>query len=105
MQLKVDSLTVLYDRAVVLNKVGLVVEEGEMVSLVGPNGAGKTTLLRAVAGLVKWEKDALKGTVGGKITLKGEVEFGEKTSAACGHMRSCKGGWCCVPSGAGLSAK
>lgn len=76
MQLKVDNLTVLYDRAMVLNKVSLFVEEGEMVSLVGPNGAGKTTLLRAVAGLVKWEKDSLKGTVGGKITLKGEVEFG-----------------------------
>lgn len=76
MQLKVDNLTVLYDRAMVLNKVGLFVEEGEMVSLVGPNGAGKTTLLRALAGLVKWEKDSLKGTVGGKITLKGRVEFG-----------------------------
>ena len=86
MQLKVDNLTVLYDRAMVLNKVGLVVEEGEMVSLVGPNGAGKTTLLRAVAGLVKWEKDALKGTVGGKITIKGDVEFGgDKISRMPAH--------------------
>jgi len=73
--LDVKDFTVLYDRAMVLNKVSLHVEEGEMVSLVGPNGAGKTTLLRGISGLVKWEKDALKGTVSGKITIEGRVTF------------------------------
>jgi len=73
LRLEVKDLTVLYDRAMVLNKVSLHVDDGEMVGLVGPNGAGKTTLLHAVAGLVKWEKDSLKGTVGGKITLRGSV--------------------------------
>ena len=58
---EIKGLTVLYDRAVVLNQVGLNVDTGEMVSLVGPNGAGKSTLFRAVSGLVKWEKDTLKG--------------------------------------------
>jgi branched-chain amino acid transport system ATP-binding protein len=71
--LEVKDFTVLYDRAMVLNKVSLHVDEGEMVSLVGPNGAGKTTLLRAISGLIKWEKDVLKGTVGGKITIEGRV--------------------------------
>ena len=81
MYLEVKDMTVLYDRAMVLNKVGLHVDEGEMVSLVGPNGAGKTTLLRAVAGLVKWEKEALKGTVSGKITIDGSIKFnGEELS-------------------------
>ena len=75
MYLDVKDFTVLYDRAMVLNKVSLHVEEGEMVSLVGPNGAGKTTLLRGISGLVKWEKDALKGTVSGKITIEGRVTF------------------------------
>jgi branched-chain amino acid transport system ATP-binding protein len=73
--LDVKNLTVLYDRAMVLNKVSLQVNKGELVSLVGPNGAGKTTLLRAIAGLVKWEKESLKGTVGGKITIEGEVTY------------------------------
>jgi branched-chain amino acid transport system ATP-binding protein len=73
--LDVRNLTVLYDRAMVLNKVSLQVNKGELVSLVGPNGAGKTTLLRAIAGLVKWEKESLKGTVGGKITIEGEVTY------------------------------
>jgi len=59
----------------VLNDVSLYVKKGEMVSLVGPNGAGKSTLLHTLSGLVQWEKDALKGTVSGKITLKGSVKF------------------------------
>jgi branched-chain amino acid transport system ATP-binding protein len=73
--LDVKDCTVLYDRAMVLNKVNLHVDKGEMVSLVGPNGAGKSTLLRMITGLVKWEKDALKGTVSGKITIEGKVTF------------------------------
>jgi branched-chain amino acid transport system ATP-binding protein len=59
----------------VLNKVSLQVNRGELVSLVGPNGAGKSTLLRAMSGLVRWEKDTLKGTTLGKITLEGSVLF------------------------------
>jgi len=73
--LEIKDLTVLYDRAMVLNKASLHVERGELVSLVGPNGAGKTTLLRAASGLIKWEREALKGTVLGKITIEGSVKF------------------------------
>lgn len=75
MYLEVKDLSVLYDRAMVLNKANLHVKKGELVSLVGPNGAGKTTLLRAISGLVKWEKESLKGTVLGKITIGGSVMF------------------------------
>lgn len=75
MYLAIKDLTVLYDRAMVLNKATLHVNEGELVSLVGPNGAGKTTLLRAISGLIKWEKASLKGTVLGKITIEGSINF------------------------------
>lgn len=76
MYLEVKDLVLLYDRAMVLNEVNLSVDIGELVSLVGPNGAGKSTLLRAIAGLVKWEMETLKGTTLGKITLEGSVIFG-----------------------------
>ena len=75
MYLEVSNLSVLYDRAIVLNRVSINVDHGELVSLVGPNGAGKSTLLRAISGLIKWEKDTLKGTTQGKITLEGRVKF------------------------------
>jgi branched-chain amino acid transport system ATP-binding protein len=73
--LSLKDVTVLYDRALVLNEVSLQLKEGEAVSLVGPNGAGKSTLFRAIAGLIKWEMDTLRGTVLGKITLKGSIIF------------------------------
>ena len=41
----------------------------------GPNGAGKSTLFRAIAGLIKWERETLKGTKLGRITLEGSVLF------------------------------
>lgn len=86
MYLEVIGLTVLYDTAMVLNKVNLRVEAGELVGLVGPNGAGKSTLLRAISGLVKWEKNTLKGTLVGKITIQGKVIFnGEEMNNLAAH--------------------
>jgi branched-chain amino acid transport system ATP-binding protein len=73
--LEVKDITVRYDTAMVLNAVSLNVDEGEFVALVGPNGAGKSTLFRAIAGLIKWEKETLKGTKLGRITLEGSVTF------------------------------
>lgn len=78
MYLEANDITVYYDRAVLLNRVNINVDSGELVSLVGPNGAGKSTLLRTIVGLVKWDKDTLKGTRIGKITIEGSVKFDGK---------------------------
>lgn len=92
MYLEIKNLAVYYDRAIVLNELSLHVEIGELVCLVGPNGAGKSTFLRAIAGLVKWECDTLKGTVSGKITLKGSVKFnGEELINIPAHEIAKKG--------------
>lgn len=90
--LEARNISVLYDRAIVLKDVSLNVEMGELVSLVGPNGAGKSTLLRTISGLVKWERDALKGTRSGKITLEGSITFnGEEMMALRAHEIATRG--------------
>lgn len=92
MYLEVKDLTVIYDTALVLNKVKFSVDRGELVCIVGPNGAGKSTLLRAIAGLVKWEIDTLKGTTLGKITFDGSVMFaGEEVIKTPVHQLAKKG--------------
>ncbi|MEW5913252.1 MAG: ABC transporter ATP-binding protein [Thermodesulfobacteriota bacterium] len=58
-----------------INNISLHVDRGELVSLVGPNGAGKSTILRAITGLVAWEKENLRGTAGGDVTIEGQVSF------------------------------
>ncbi|MGD0855760.1 MAG: ABC transporter ATP-binding protein [Dehalococcoidia bacterium] len=92
MYLEIKDVSVYYDRAQVLNKVNLNVDKGEVVSVVGPNGAGKSTLLRTLAGLVKLEKDNLKGTRLGRITIEGNVTFnGEEISNLPGPERVKRG--------------
>jgi branched-chain amino acid transport system ATP-binding protein len=73
--LEVKSITVRYDTATILDEASLAVEQGELVGLVGPNGAGKTTILRAIAGLINWDREVLRGTRKSEVTFEGTIEF------------------------------
>jgi branched-chain amino acid transport system ATP-binding protein len=73
--LEVKDVTVRYDTATILDEASLTVEKGEMVGLVGPNGAGKTTILRAIAGLINWDREVLRGTRKSDVTFEGSIEF------------------------------
>ena len=73
--LEVNNLTVSYDTAMILNDVSMNVDSSELVSLVGPNGAGKSTFIRTITGLVRWERETLKGTRYGDIRIEGSVRF------------------------------
>jgi len=73
--LEAKDVVVRYDTATVLDGASLRVEKGELVGLVGPNGAGKTTLLRAIVGLIKWDREVLKGTRMDDVTFEGTIEF------------------------------
>lgn len=73
--LEVKDVIVRYDTATILDEASLTVEHGEMVGLVGPNGAGKTTLLRAIAGLMNWDREVLRGTRKSDVTFEGSIEF------------------------------
>ena len=73
--LEIKNVSVRYDTATILDDTSLKVEKGELVGLVGPNGAGKTTILRAVAGLINWDREILRGTRKSDVTFEGSIEF------------------------------
>ena len=62
--LRIEGLNAWYGESHILHGVDLVVNEGEVVTLLGRNGAGRTTTLRAIVGLT--------GTRKGSIRIKGE---------------------------------
>lgn len=59
--LKLEHLTVNYDKTPVLWDISLQIPQGVLVGVIGPNGAGKSTLIKAALGLIK--------------PLSGRVEF------------------------------
>jgi branched-chain amino acid transport system ATP-binding protein len=61
--LSIDHLTSTYGRIEVLHGISLVIDAGEIATLIGANGAGKTTLLRAISGV--------QPISGGDIRLEG----------------------------------
>jgi branched-chain amino acid transport system ATP-binding protein len=58
--LEVEGIAVAYDGMRALVDVSLEAEEGSIVALVGANGAGKTSVLRAISGLVRPERGAIR---------------------------------------------
>ena len=51
--LEIAGLTKRFDALAAVDRLDLVIPQGEFHALLGPNGAGKTTTLRIVAGLLK----------------------------------------------------
>ena len=46
------QLSLTWGRLLILDRVGVAVRAGEIVTIIGPNGAGKTTLLKVLLGLI-----------------------------------------------------
>lgn len=51
--IKIENLTVGYDKIPALQKVNLEIFDNDFLGVIGPNGGGKTTLLKAILGLLK----------------------------------------------------
>ena len=51
--LEIENLHTYYGNIHALKGVSLLVEQGEIVTLIGSNGAGKTTMLRSISGLIR----------------------------------------------------
>jgi branched-chain amino acid transport system ATP-binding protein len=58
--LSIEDLHVHYGAIHAVKGITIAVEPGQIVSLVGANGAGKSTVLRAVSGLLKPSRGAIR---------------------------------------------
>ncbi|XAH26199.1 ABC transporter ATP-binding protein [Xylophilus sp. GW821-FHT01B05] len=76
--LEISNLEAWYGESHVLHGVDMLVQPGEVVTLLGRNGAGRTTTLRAIMGLVGRRTGSVK--VGGVET----VEMATHRIAHCG---------------------
>jgi branched-chain amino acid transport system ATP-binding protein len=59
MRLEIEDLHVHYDKIEAIKGISVVVNEGEIVTLIGANGAGKTTTLKTISGLRKVSSGAI----------------------------------------------
>ncbi len=76
-ELRITDLHAFYGESHALHGIDMVVNQGELVTLLGRNGAGRTTTLRSIIGLM--------GKRTGSIVLKGE-EIIDKPSHQIAHM-------------------
>ncbi len=58
--IKIENLTLGYDKEPVLQNVNMELYENDFVGVIGPNGGGKTTLLKAILGLIKPMKGQIR---------------------------------------------
>lgn len=86
--LQVKGLHTYYGSLCALREVSLLVEQGQIVTLIGANGAGKTTLLRTISGIIQPTQ--------GSITFEGQRIDG------LGPHKIVQMGICQVPEGRGL---
>jgi len=52
MSIKVENLTVSYQRRPAIHHIDITFEDHSMWAIFGPNGAGKSTLLKTIAGIL-----------------------------------------------------
>ena len=51
--IEVKNVTKKYGKAVAVDDISFVINEGEIVGLLGPNGAGKSTTMNMITGFIE----------------------------------------------------
>ena len=71
---KIDNLSVKFGSSIILDKVNLHVNCGEVIGVVGPNGAGKTTLLRTILGEIPYQ-GKIAFQIEGSVSKKPKIGY------------------------------
>ncbi|CAN5623571.1 ABC transporter ATP-binding protein [soil metagenome] len=82
--LELDDMHTYYGKIHALRGISLMVEEGEIVTLIGANGAGKTTTLNTISGLlrprqgsVRFEGQEITHVPAHQVVMRGVVQVPE----------------------------
>lgn len=71
----IENVTKKFEDITAVDRLSLVVEEGELFGLLGPNGAGKTTMINILCGLLKPTSGSVR--VGGYDVAKDRLKVKE----------------------------
>jgi len=71
---KIENLTVKFGGNIILDKVNLHVNCGEVIAVVGPNGAGKTSLLKTMMGELPYQGKIIF-RVEGRVSKKPRIGY------------------------------
>jgi energy-coupling factor transporter ATP-binding protein EcfA2 len=74
-RVEVRQLAAAYDQSLVVEKVNLAIQPGEIVALMGRNGAGKSTVLKSMVGLVRPRQ--------GQVMVNGRDVRNDDVAAIC----------------------
>lgn len=75
--LAINNMSIRFGGVIALDRIDLIVHQGEIHALIGPNGAGKTTLLNCISRIYKSDK--------GRIVFDGTDISGVKTDRIVSH--------------------
>lgn len=70
--LKVENVSVMLDKNIIVENVSISLHKGEVVGLIGPNGVGKTTLIKTIVGIYEVET--------GTVTIDGQPIYNNPKS-------------------------
>lgn len=72
--IRITNLTKKIKNKIILNKINLSINKGEILGIIGPNGAGKTTLMKIICGLIKYDDGEVKINVVGNGKIGALIE-------------------------------
>lgn len=60
MKIEIEHISYAYKTAKVLDDVNLLIESGDLVTILGPNGSGKSTLLKCIVAILKVQSGMIR---------------------------------------------
>ena len=88
--IETKNLTKEYNKKVVVNKLNLTINEGELYSLLGVNGAGKTTTIKMLSGLILPSSGEIKilglDMKKDKMKIKGNLNISTQETAIAPNL-------------------